>query len=75
MKRYNTLKCNTIYWLILPLNHDLNTVPKSHKYWAEKYELEILDKYLELAFTSIRITFIQALQYKIINKVLTVTSG
>jgi hypothetical protein len=69
MKRFNSLKCKTLYWLILPLNHDIISVPNSHKHWIEKYKLETLDKYFELPFISIRITFIQALQYKIINRV------
>ena len=69
MKRYKTLKCKTIYWLTLPYKHNLNTIPNSHKYWCDKYNLESISNYLEVAFSCIRITTMQALQYKIINKV------
>ena len=69
MKRYKTLKCKTIYWQLLPLKHAMNVTPNSHKYWCEKYKIEKFSQYLENAFTCIRITFMQALQYKIINKI------
>jgi hypothetical protein len=69
MQRFKTLKCKTIYWLILPLKHDTTSVPNSHKYWCEKYKLERMREFLELTFSCIRITFIQAIQFKIINKI------
>jgi hypothetical protein len=69
MRNYNTLKCKIIYWYLLPLKHDLKSIPNSHKYWCDKYKIDNLSSYLELTFTSIRITFIQAIQYKIINKI------
>ena len=69
MKRYKTLKCNTIYWLIIANTHDIISIPKSHKFWMEKYSIHNVSDYLVLAFTSIRITSIQALQYKIINRI------
>ena len=66
MKRYNTLKCKTIYWLSLPNKHDISSLPNSHKYWMDKYKLDNISNYLTAAFTCIRITSIQALKYKII---------
>jgi hypothetical protein len=69
MKRFTTLKCITIYGLIIQQNHDLISIPKSHTYWIEKYNITDVYKFLEIIFTSIRITYIQALQYKIINRV------
>jgi hypothetical protein len=61
LKRYNTLKCSTIYWLTLPLKHDMKTLPNSHLYWLERYNLDSISKHLEMLFTCIRITFMQAL--------------
>jgi hypothetical protein len=69
LRRYNTLKCKTIYWLTIPLKHDIITVPNSHKYWCHKFTVENLSDYLNMTFTCIRITFLQAIQYKIINKI------
>jgi hypothetical protein len=69
MHRYNTLKGNTIYWLYLPLKHDMSTIPNSHKYWIDKYHIENLGDHLTSIFTCIRITSLQAIQYKIINRI------
>ena len=69
LKRYNTLKCSTIYWLTIPLKHNITIEPNSHQYWRNLYKLDTLSDYLQLCFSCIRITFIQALQYKIINRI------
>ena len=69
MKRYNTLKSRSIYWLLLPNKHDVSSLPNSHKYWIDKFKIDNVSNYLIAAFTCIRITSIQALQYKIINRI------
>jgi hypothetical protein len=69
MRRYKTMKCKMVYWHLLPLMHDTISIPNSHKYWCEKYKIKKLSVYLEIAFSCIRITYIQAIQYKIINRI------
>jgi hypothetical protein len=69
MKRYKTLKCTTIYWLTIALKHNIATEPNSHLYWKNLYKINSITDYLLVCFSSIRVTFTQALQYKIINRI------
>ena len=71
LKRYKNLKSGDIYWLLLPLKHNMLEIPKTHTYWINKYNLkeETFYKLINIIYKCNRITFIQALQYKIINKI------
>jgi hypothetical protein len=69
MQRYKTLKSSTIYWLSVPFKHDMFTKPKSHIYWTDRYNIEDIGDYLISIFTCIRITTLQTLQYKVVNRI------
>jgi hypothetical protein len=69
--RYKTLKSVDCYWLLLPSKHDLNTIPNSIQYWKTKYALTdaSLDNLITTPYTSLRDTYTQTLQYKILHKI------
>ena len=72
LHNYKKLKTNDIYWTLLEKNHECQKITTTQAYWQEKYNLDIDDfKYfLLLPYKSTRRTTLQALQYKIIYKII-----
>jgi hypothetical protein len=67
-----TLKTKDIYWKILVKNHDCSTPSNAINYWKLKYNYEDTQmiKVFKLPYVTTSRTDLQALQYKIINKII-----
>ena len=66
------LKTKDIYELILENNHDCKTFPNSQIYWQTKYNIDndLMQQFYRLPYRSTKRTNLQALQYKILHKII-----
>jgi hypothetical protein len=72
LKNLKTLKTKHLYTLILEHDHDMDSPSPAQMYWKEKYKIEGNDMKLvyTVPYRVTKLTILQALQYKIINKII-----
>ena len=72
ISRITTIKTKDIYWEILQRHHDLESVVPGGAFWANKYDIstEEMEKVYMLPHCTTKNTALQALQYKIINRII-----
>jgi hypothetical protein len=72
LHRFHKLKSKDIYWIILENNHDCLTPPNTKLYWQTKYNIDNdeMEKIYKLPYMATNRTTLQAMQYKIINKII-----
>ena len=72
LKKLHTLKTKDIYWMLLPDEHDMTTLPNPMLYWIEKYKLSEnnVKSVYTLPYIATKVTYIQTLQYKILYKMI-----
>jgi hypothetical protein len=68
----NKLKTKDLYVYLLEKEHDCNSPPNPQIYWQKKYEIteETMKLAYILPYKVTKLTILQALQYKILNKII-----
>lgn len=71
LSNFKKLKTKDIYWWLIKENYDTDSKPKPQIHWEEKYNIspEYFEDIYTLPYKSIRLTEIQALQYKILYRI------
>jgi hypothetical protein len=66
------LKTKDLHVLLLEKEHDCTSPPNSQIYWQNKYEIteEVMKLAYMLPYKVTKLTILQALQYKILNKII-----
>jgi hypothetical protein len=72
LNNLKTLKTKYLYSLLLEKEHDLESPVNAHLYWQDRYKLDEKEMSLvhTLPYRATKLTTLQALQYKIINKII-----
>jgi hypothetical protein len=74
INKLNTLKTKHLYAVLIEREHDCTSPTNSQTYWQTKYKIsdETMKLTYMLPYKVTRLTTLQALQYKILNKIINV---
>jgi hypothetical protein len=72
LHRLKTLKSKDLYVMLLESEHDCNSIANPQLYWQNKYKIneETMKLVFTLPYRVSKLTILQSLQYKILNKIL-----
>jgi hypothetical protein len=72
LNNLKNLKTKDLYVLLLKKEHDCTTLTNSHIYWQNRYKLtnDTMKSVYTLPYRVSKLTTLQALQYKIVNKII-----
>jgi exonuclease III len=72
LHKLKLLKTKDLYVLLLEIEHDCNSITNSQLYWQNKYKLDedTMKSVYTLPYRASKLTTLQSLQYKILNKIL-----
>jgi exonuclease III len=72
LQRLKSLKTKDLYWILLGYKHDCKSLPNTQLYWENMYKMDhdTMEIVYTLPYKVTRSTNLQALQYKILYKII-----